>query len=288
MRLEAPHAIGQQSGAVQHVPDYNGFEHVELKVSLGPGEGDSNVIPKDLGADHGEGLALGRIDLARHDGRARLVLRQLELAKAATGPGSQESDVLGDFEERRRQGVQRAVGLNDGVVRGERLELVRRRDEFVACQLADLGCNGFCEALERVDAGAYGRTALGEHPQMWESGFDSFDAVGKLLDISRKLLAKGQWRRVLQVGAANLNEVFELLALFVQRIPQACKCRQQLLFEVENDGDVHDGREGVVGGCRHVNVVIGMDWLLRTHLSTEYLDSPVRYNLVRIHIGLCA
>jgi len=68
VRLEAPHSICKESGAVQQISDQDRLEDVELKVALGSGEGDSNVIAKDLSADHGEGLTLSRVNLARHDG----------------------------------------------------------------------------------------------------------------------------------------------------------------------------------------------------------------------------
>ena len=47
-----------------------------------------------LGADHGEGLALGGVDLAGHDAAAGLVLGQLELPQAAPRPAAQEADVV--------------------------------------------------------------------------------------------------------------------------------------------------------------------------------------------------
>jgi hypothetical protein len=54
---------------------------------------------EDAAADHRQGLALGRIDLAGHDRRAGLVLGQDQFAQTRTGPGAEQADVVGDLEE---------------------------------------------------------------------------------------------------------------------------------------------------------------------------------------------
>jgi hypothetical protein len=48
-----------------------------------------------LRTDHRQRLALRRVDLAWHDGRAGLVLGQRELAEARSRPRAQEADVCG-------------------------------------------------------------------------------------------------------------------------------------------------------------------------------------------------
>lgn len=47
-----------------------------------------------LSADHGEGFALGGIDLAGHDAAAWLVLGQLQLTQPAARPAPQKPDVV--------------------------------------------------------------------------------------------------------------------------------------------------------------------------------------------------
>jgi hypothetical protein len=50
-----------------------------------------------LSTDHGECLALRGVDLPRHDGAARFVLRQQQLTQAASGSTAKEADVIGDL-----------------------------------------------------------------------------------------------------------------------------------------------------------------------------------------------
>ena len=51
-------------------------------MSLQPANRHRLMIAHDLRRDHRQHFALRRVDLARHDRAARLVLRQMQLAKA--------------------------------------------------------------------------------------------------------------------------------------------------------------------------------------------------------------
>ena len=55
----------------------------------------------------------------------------------AARPRGEPAHVVGDLGERPRQGPQRPVGVDQGVVRGERLELVGRGDEGPPGQVGD-------------------------------------------------------------------------------------------------------------------------------------------------------
>ena len=51
---------------------------------------------------------------------------------------------------------------------------------------------------------------------------------------------------------------------------------------------MHRGRESVVRGLAHVDMIVGVDRLLRTHLAAHDLDGAVRDHLVRVHVRLGA
>jgi hypothetical protein len=143
---EAARTIGEQADALEHVLDHNRLEDVQLKVAVAPRDRDRRVVAHDLGRDHRESLALRRVDLARHDRAARLVLRQGELAEPAARTGPEEADVVRDLHERYRKHVEGTVRLDQCVVCCKRLELVRRRLELEASKLRDLGGNLDIEA----------------------------------------------------------------------------------------------------------------------------------------------
>lgn len=180
------------------------------------------------------------------------------------------------------------MGLNDGVVSGKSLELVGGSDELVAGKLADLSSNVLSEALEGVEAGTDGSTTLSEVAQTGKSRLNTEDTVLELSNVTRELLAEGQGSGILQVGTANLDDLVESLLLLVHGVLEAAQGREELLLDLENGGNVHGGREGVVGRGGHVDVVVGVDGLLGAHLAAQDLDGAVGDYLVGVHVGLGA
>jgi len=151
---EAIHRITQYSDAVQQIPDHEWLEYVQLELSTEPTNGGSDVVTHDLGGDHGHGLTLCRVDLSRHDGGARLVLRQDQFTETASWTGPEIPDILCDLEEGACQGVHGSAGFDDGVMCSQNFELVGRSDEFCARHLGDFLCNALGEPLECVEARA--------------------------------------------------------------------------------------------------------------------------------------
>ncbi len=123
---EALRRIGQQPHRLQEVLRHHRAIGVQLELALAAGEGQRGVVAEHLRADLGQRLALGRVDLAGHDRGAGLVLGQRQLAEAGARAGAEQADVAGDLVEAGREGVQRAVGEQQRVLRGEGLELVGR------------------------------------------------------------------------------------------------------------------------------------------------------------------
>lgn len=79
--------------------------------------------------------------------------------------------------------------------------------------------------------------------------------------------------------AADLNDLVEGLRLSIDGISQLSQGRDEILADLKNGSNVHGGREGIVGALAHVNVIVGVDWLLRTKFTTKDLNCPVRNNL---------
>jgi hypothetical protein len=154
--------VGQQLDRLQEVVGHQRVEDVEFEMALAAGKGQRGVVAEDLGADLRQRLALGRVDLARHDRRAGLVFRQRQFAEAGARTGAEEADVVGDLEQRGGGGVDGAMREHHRVVGGQRLELVRRRLEVEACDFGDMVRDLFGKADRCVETGADGGAALGE------------------------------------------------------------------------------------------------------------------------------
>lgn len=97
--------------------------NTHLKLSTCSCYANRSLVSNNLRSNHSQSLALGRVDLSRHDTATRLILRQVELTQPTPRAGSEVPNVVRDLHERARNDVQRAVRLNQCIVRGERFEL---------------------------------------------------------------------------------------------------------------------------------------------------------------------
>ncbi len=88
--------------------------------------------------------------------------------------------------------------------------------------------------------------------------------------------------------AADLDDVLELVRLLSERRVEVLQRRDELADDRLGGRDVHRRRIGVVRRLAHIDVVVGMDGLLRTHHPAQHLDGAVRDDLVRIHVRLRA
>ena len=204
------------------------------------------------------------------------------------GPGGQPAHVVGDLHQRAGERAQRGAGGHQGVVGGEGRELVRRRHERAARLLRHLARREVAELRVRVEAGADRGAADRQLVEARDRLAHDAEAVVELGHPAADLLAERDRRRVLQVRAADLDDVGVRLGLGRQRVAQLPDRRQQHVLELLDHRDVHRGREGVVGRLPAVDVVVRVDRLLRAQLAAGQLDGAVRDDLVRVHVRLRA
>ena len=114
-----------------------------------------------------------------------------------------------------------------GVVRGERLELVRRRGEGKAGDRRDPVGDALGKAERRVEPGADGGAALGELHQHRQRLLDARDAVLDLRGVAGELLAEGERRRILRMGAADLDDLRPGLRLVVEGVAELLQRRDE-------------------------------------------------------------
>ena len=286
--VEAGHAVGQQARALHEGMGDQRAEDVQFEIPRSATEVDGHVIAEDLAAGHGQGLALGRVDLARHDGRARFVLGDAQLADAAARAAGQPAHVIGDLHEAGGQALERAVGVDQGIGRGHDLELVGGADERQPGQPGDLGGGQAGEAGRRVQPGAYRSAAQCQLAQVRHGGAQVAVGLGQLGHPARNLLPQGQGGGVLQVGTADLDDVGEGVGLGGQRGLQARQLRAHPPLDRLGRGDVHGRGVDVVGRLAAVDVVIGVDPPPAPARAAQKLAGAVGQHLVDVHVGLGA
>ena len=115
---------------------------------------------------------------------------------------------------------------------------------------------------------------------------DALHAVLHLRRVAAKLLAEGERRRIHGVRPPDLDDGLELVRLSLERLLQLLHCRQQPVLDLDDRGNVHHRREGVVGTRALVDVVVRVDDTLVSQRPPENLDRAIRNDLVGVHVGL--
>ena len=257
-------------------------------MPLRAGKADSGIIAHDLCADHGQGLGLGRIDLARHDRGPRLVFRQDQLTQARARARAEQTHIIGDLEQRDRHSLERTREHDHRIMGRQRLELVGGWHERQAGNLGDLCRHAAVPADARVQAGSYCRAALCQFVDFGQNLVNPQYSLADLMGISAEFLPQRQGGGILGMGAADLDDVLELHRLVDQGGMQLCQTGQQDIACHHADGHMHRRRKGVVGTLAHVHVVIGVNRFFRSHHPAQHFNRAVRDHLVRVHVGLRA
>ena len=114
------------------------------------------------------------------------------------------------------------------------------------------------------------------------------DGVIELRRPARNHLAESEWGCVLQMRSADHHDARELPGFRCKGVAQRPNGGEELMGHLFDGGNVHHGRERVVGGLAMINVVVRMDRLLRAHHAAGELDRAIGDDLVGVHVGLGA
>ncbi len=268
---------GQQADAFERRLAHDRHHDVELELAAGrSAERDGLIVADHARGDLHQAFAHHRVDLAGHDGTARLPVGKLHFVETAARAAAQPADVVRHVEQRHRHHAELAVTLDQAVALSVRLEVI---DGFVKREAGLLGehlARAARELWMRVDAGADRRAA----DRQFEDRIDRFlGATNRQLQLPSEpadFLAQTNRRRVGEMRAADLDDLVPLLGLAVEHVVKACQRGDQLRLDRDADGDMNRGREGVVRALPHVDVVVGMDWLRGLEaVATEHLNGAV-------------
>lgn len=110
----------------------------------------------------------------------------------------------------------------------------------------------------------------------------------KGIDVGRELLAEGQRSSVLEVGAADFDDVSKSFTFGVEGVAEGGQGWEEGFSKFKDGGNVHDGGEGVVGGGGHIDMVVRVDGVFGAHGAAEDFNGAVRDDFVGIHVRLGA
>ena len=108
---------------------------------------------------------MGGVDLARHDGAARLVGRDAQLPETAARAAGKKANVIGDLHHIRGQRFHGPVGKDQLIQRGEGVKFIRCGHKCCAGKLCNLFRRLFGKARRGIQTRSDRRTAQSELPQ---------------------------------------------------------------------------------------------------------------------------
>ena len=114
--VERNHSFAEKSNRLSEVIDDNGHKYIEFKIALRGSHTDCGIVTDNLNGNHGNSLALSRIYLTRHNGRARLILRNLNLAETETWTRSKPTNVICYFHKVSSKSLECTVCKNNLVL----------------------------------------------------------------------------------------------------------------------------------------------------------------------------
>src|SRR5690606_12274557 len=98
------------------------------------------------------------------------------------------------------------VAFHNSIVRRQRLEFVGGGTEWQSGEVSNILGHVFRISLRGVDACTHGGTAKSKFRKMVHRVAECFEPIIKLGYITRKLLSKGERRRIHQVGTADFDD----------------------------------------------------------------------------------
>src|SRR5579862_3035349 len=180
----------------------------------------------------------------------------MDLCQTATRAGRHPSQVVRDLVERDGDRPQHAGRFDKTVAGTLGLEVVPR--------LGDRKSRLFANALDhlsgeprlRVEPGPDSGSSEREFPGPWLDSSQSLNPMFDRRGIAAELLTEGYGRRVHEVRASRLYDVFELLGLGAQRRAKRTKRRHEVTVDLSDGCQVDCRRNGVVRGLRRVHLVV--------------------------------
>src|SRR5260370_26503167 len=106
--------------------------------------------------------------------------------------------------------------------------------------------------------------------------------------ISWPLLPKGEGGGILQMGASNLDDIDPGHCLLPHRPNERLHSWDETVSKLQYGCDMHRRNEGVIGGLRHVDIIVGMNGFFAPKSPTNELNCTVGNHLIDVHVRLSA
>mmetsp|Transcript_24401 Transcript_24401/g.37641 ORF Transcript_24401/g.37641 Transcript_24401/m.37641 type:complete len:393 (+) Transcript_24401:319-1497(+) len=283
---EAIGSIANQAHGIEQVGSHYWFKHVQFKMSLSTSNSDRYVVTHYLGAYHSHGFTLSRIDLSRHDTRARFILRQRDLTKTTPGTTAEQTNIISNLIETCGSNIQCTTHFNNTIMRRQSFKFIRSCNEWQRSFICDNLCNIDIISLLRIQTGSNCSSAKSKTVQTRQGCFNTFYCVFDLLCVPTKFLSQSERCCVLTVCSTNFDDGLKFSGLFTKTNCKCLESRDRHFSCYFNTGNVHSCRKAIIRTLSHVAVIIGMHGSLRPNFTPHNLNRTITQHLIHIHIRL--
>ena len=277
-------AVLQQVDALKQGVGDDGLHDVELQLAVVAGQADGHVVADDAVAHLVHHLGDDGVHLAGHDARTGLALGEVYLVQAAAGTAGEQAQVVADLVGLHGQALHGgAVGEHAGGGAGGLDEVVGQGD-VPAGDLAQSLDAGLAVAGLRADARADGGGTHVHNQELVGSVAEVLVLAAQRVGKGAESLAEGHGHGILQLRAAHLDNILELLALLVEGGNHLLQVGHELQV-LKGQCHVDGAGIGVVGALAGVHHVVGRAVLVLAALVAHALEGQVGDDLVGTHVG---
>jgi len=232
--LEGYDGLCQKTAGLEEIVSHNRHEDVQFKVALGSGHANCDIVADNLYGNHGDLLALGRVDFAGHDGGTGLVGRDRDFTESDAGTAGQPADIVGNLHHVAGKCLDGAVRKDHLIFGGQRMELVLCGDEIFAGQIGYFLCDFDVEALRRIEAGADCGSAERKALKRLNSCFQQLDIFFNGRSPAADFLGEGNRHSVLKMRTAGFYDALVFLLKALEFFDEVLCCRDKFVL---NGGD---------------------------------------------------
>ena len=214
-----------------------------------------------------------------------IVILEDDLVVTAARAGAEPTDIVSDVGHRGGDGFEERVAGDETVALSVRFEVVLRFDEGDSRLFGEEFGDRFAVLGIAVNTGTDGGAPCGQFADFFDSVVSAFNGQLELTSESAEFLTEGHRGRVGEVGASDFDDVFPLFSLSLEDIAALFESGNEAIFDLDGDGDVNRGREGVVRRLTAVDVIVRVNLLVHVEtIVTGEFESAVRNDFVRVHV----
>ena len=277
------HCFSQSRNGFKKITKYNRLKSIQLQLSGFCRHGNGGIMSYDVESNLAYYLRNDRIYLTWHDGRPILLCWKIDLPKSGFRAGRHQSKIVAHLGKIHRTGFYYTGYGNKAVQIFCCVKKVLGLFQRITCKLFQIWHDLIKIRIGNVDSSSHCSSSKVYGIHFPVSLFDTFPVSGNHGRITVEHLTKTDRNCILKLCTSHSDHIIELLCLFCKLLLKSYQCFFQRCKKIQN-GKLTGRRNHIIGGLRHVYVIIWMDHFIATLRTSEDLTGSVCDHLIHIHI----